>query len=415
MASERQICPRCGGEVSPYAVRCPTCGLPRPVSGNGITEEHSSEAVIRPLREQVQHRSRGRWYRCLGDLRPLERAFSLIQDHPLSAGLVSGVVILLLGFLILTSPRPFADPLAKAEKLLRQQADRQQAALRQVREAEKAVARQDYAQAFTALGRAMELGADSGRLRYLRGLSALELQRYREAIRDLSLASGQRQGCPLTWVLRGQAFEAMGHYQAALTDFRQAVQVLSPQSPDLPRVHLAIARMNERLGDLSQALEALEEALTAGRQDADLYLFSGRLQEQLGLEEAALEDYGRAIQMKPRHAEAYLRRGILQVRLGRYGPAVADLSRALDLGSTAPEAYSYRGVAYAHLGQNEAARRDLETAVRLGAFEARPALKAVANREQALRRLAATRPQMTNPPPRSSGPKHSHHRRPRRR
>ncbi|MEJ5329012.1 MAG: tetratricopeptide repeat protein [Desulfobaccales bacterium] len=415
MASERYICPRCGGEVSPYAVRCPTCGLHRPQTGHDFRGEPSPEAVTRHLREQVQHRSRVRWYRRLGDLRPLERAFILIQDHPLIAGLVSGVAILLMGFLLLTFPRPFADPLAKAEQLLRQQAERQQAALRQVREAEKAVARRDYAQAFAALGRAMELGADSGRLRYLRGLSALELQRYRDAVRDLSLASGQRPGSPLPWILRGQAFEALGHYQAALTDFRQAVQVLPPQSSDLPRVHLAIARVNERLGDLSQALEALEQALSAGRADAEIYLFSGHLKEQLGLEEAALEDYSRAIQLKPRQAEAYLRRGILQVRLGRYEPAVADLSRALDLGSTAPEAYSHRGVAYAHLGQNEAARRDLETAVRLGAFEARPALKAVANREQALRRLAATRPQVANNPPRKSGPRPSHHRRPRRR
>lgn len=415
MASERHICPRCGGEVSPEAVRCPTCGLPRPESDHDLRGEPSPEAVTRHLREQVQNRSRARWYRRLGDLKPLERAFTLIQDHPLTAGLVSGVVILLLGFLLLTSPRPFADPLAKAEKLLRQQAERQQAALRQVREGEKALARKEYARAFAALGQALELGADSGRLRYLRGLSALELQRYREAVRDLSLASGQQPGCPLTRILRGQAFEALGHYQAALTDFRQAMQVLPPQSPDFPRVHLAIARVNERLGDHPQALEALEQALSTGRPDAEVYLFSGHLKEQLGLAEAALEDYSRAIQLHPRQAEAYLRRGILQVRLGRYEPAAADLSRALDLGSTDPEAYSHRGVAYAHLGQTEAARRDLETAVRLGAFEARPALKAVASQEQALRRLAATRPQMTNPPPRSSRPKPSHHRRPRRR
>lgn len=413
MGSERHICPRCGGEVSRDAVQCPTCGLARPETHYDLREDLSAEELTRHLREQVQNHSRARWYRRLGDLRPLERAFDLIQEHPLITGLLSGVAILLVVFLIFTFPRPFADARVKAEQLSRQQAERQLTALRQVREAEKAVARQNFAQAHAALSRALELGADSGRLRYLRGLAALELQRYREAVRDLSLALGP--DCPSAFVLRGKAFAGLGHYQAALLDFQQAVPQFPPRSPGRAEVHFAIAQVNERLGDLPQALEALEHALTAGRQDAEVFLFSGHLKEQLGLEEAALEDYGRAIILGPRQAHAYLRRGILQVRLGRYEPAVADLSRALDLGSTAPEAYSHRGVAYAHLGQTEAARRDLETAVRLGAFEARPALKAVANREQTLRRLAATRPQVANNPSRSSGPKPSHHRRPRRR
>lgn len=409
MASSKRFCPRCGGEVSLYALRCPTCGLPRPGSGNGPTEGHSPKEVTGHLREQIHHRSRGQKSWPPGEGKLLEGAFTLIQEHPLSAGLVSGVVILLVGLMILTFFRSFADPLAKAEKLLRQQADRRQAALRQVREGEEALARGDYPRAYAALGRALELGADGERLRCLRGRAAVELKHYQEAVRDLSLASGRR--CLQNWVLRGRAFEALGHYQAALRDFRQARLELPPHSSELAEVHYALAQLHERLGDVPQALEALEQALESGRREAESYLFRGRLKGQLGNEEAALADYGRALTLNPGLAPAYLRRGILQVRLGRWEPAINDLNRALELGLTEAELFSHRGVAYAHLGQTEAARRDLETAVRLGAFEARPALRAVAGREQALRRLAAARPQVAG----SLVPKQSHPRRPRRR
>ncbi len=412
MASSKRFCPRCGGEVPRYAVRCPICGLARPGTGEDPREGGSHEAVIQNLREQAQQHSRVRGSRPRGG-GALEGVFTLIQDHPLTAGLVSGVAILLAGFLILNFPRPLADPPAQAEMLLRQEADRQQAALGQVRQGEEAAARGDYPLAYAALNRALELGADGERLRCLRGRAALELHHYQEAVRDLSLAVGQR--CPVSWGLRGQAFEALGHYQAALTDFRQAVEVLPPRSADLPRIHQAIARTSERLGNLHQALEALEQALASGRREAETYLFRGRLKEQLGNEEAALADYGRALAADPDLAPAYLRRGILQVRLGRFEPAAADLRRAQELGLTEAELFSHRGVAYAHLGQTEAARRDLEMAVRLGAYEARPALKVVAGREQALQRLAAAPPQGSGSRIRSSFPTPSPPRRPRRR
>lgn len=315
--------------------------------------------------------------RRLGGLR--DGALYLIQEHPVAAGLVSGVALLLFGFLLFAFPRPLTDPLRQADKLLRQSAARQQAALAQVRAGEQAIGQRDYAQAYAALSRAVELGADSSRLRFLKGLSALELNLHREAVRDLSLALGQEAVQPTILVLRGKALKGLGQYQAALRDFQQAGQLFPPHSPGFAEVHYAIAQVNERLGNLPQALEALERALQAGRQEAEIYLLRGQLQEQLGQAEAALADYSRALAVNANLAAAHLRRGILQVRLGRYEPAVADLSRALALGLTDREAYSYRGVAYAHLGQTGAARQDLETAVRLGAFEARPALKAVEN------------------------------------
>jgi tetratricopeptide (TPR) repeat protein len=396
--------------MASYAVRCPTCGLVRRGRDLGLREERTPEEVTQYLQEQAQQPPRARWFRRRWPGRPGERVWNLVREHLVAAGLLLGTAVLLgvLGWFSLA--RVSADPLARTEELLREQAARQQQGLSQVRAGEKAVAGRNYAQAHAALTRALELGADAERLRYLTGRCALELQRYRGAVRDLSLALGYRPEVPSPWVLRGRAFEGLGHYQAALTDFQQAVSALSPQSPDLAEVHYAIARVHTRLGDLPQALEALEQALRSGLKEAGIYLLRGDLRAESGEEEGALADYGRALAADPGLAPAYLKRGMLLVRLGRYEPAVADLSRALELGLTAAEAYSHRGVAYAHLSQTEAARRDLETAVRLGAFEARPVLRAVSSQEQALRRLAASRPHLSSSTPRQAPP-----RRPRRR
>lgn len=407
MSMTSDTCPRCGGVMPRYALRCPTCGLTRRVSGYGLRQalprgERGRDSPPGPP-------SASRWRRLL------ESAANLGQEHPLACGLGLGVTILLLVFLGFSLPRLFADPLRRTERVLTEEAVRQQAALAQVQQAEKALGRQEVAQAHTALRRAAELGADSVRLRFLRGQSALELKSYREAVQDLSLASSRGSPCPSAWVLRARALEALGHDRAALVDLRQAAQALPSTSALVPEVYAAMARLHQRLGDLPQALAALEGALAAGRRDAETYLFRGQLREQAGQLEAAVEDYSQAVRLAPQLGRAYLQRGLLMARLQRPEAAVSDLSRALELGVTTAEAYFHRGVAYGQLGQMEAARRDLETAVRLGAFEARPALKTLAAQEQAQRRLTAANPHWDSASPRRPYPKHSSSRRSRRR
>lgn len=85
----------------------------------------------------------------------------------------------------------------------------------------------------------------------------------------------------------------------AKTDLHQAkaqYTVLSYQFPNDPNIKLALALINQELGEPDQAREQLQTAINEGSQAAKAHYFLGRLEESNGNWQAAINAYG---QVKP--------------------------------------------------------------------------------------------------------------------
>ena len=383
-----RICPRSGGALPALAVRCSTCGLTSPAqSPEG---DLSSTELVQRARELAQEDPLSRLARTAVDRVKAWFSWARLRRHPWAPALLLLAVAGLAGIWWQVRRPPALPVEGRLAVLAESHAARQLSALRVLREGERALAARDHATALATLTRAVELGADTGRIRYLRGLSALELGRWQEAVKDFSAIEGGKPDPVSVWVSRGLAFEGLGNYRAALADYQRAVEGAGAGSPRAAEIYHHQGRTHLCLGELPQALEALTRAIAAGEGGPEIYFQRGQVYERLEQDAAALEDYSRALALQPRLAAAWLRRGLVQVRLGRYEQAVADLTRTLELGVRDPQAYSHRGLAFAHLGNYEAARQDLESAVRLGGYEAKGALRTVAALEKAaLRQVAA--------------------------
>ncbi len=92
---------------------------------------------------------------------------------------------------------------------------------------------------------------------------------------------------------------------------------------------MGLALRSYEQGQLAQALEHVDRALTWTPNRQGYYLFRARLRAENDDLQGAVADYTRVIEHAPQFARAYLGRMLIYQRLGRYDLAVADAEQAL--------------------------------------------------------------------------------------
>ncbi|MGY2837051.1 tetratricopeptide (TPR) repeat protein [Thermostichus sp. MS-CIW-41] len=215
------------------------------------------------------------------------------------------------------------------------------------------------------------------------------------AIEQLSLAL-QRDPCLANaYILRGEAYFALGQVPQALEDFGQAIR-LAPRRPEpyfyrglirqsqgdlqgataefaeLVRLHpnvphhLSLANLLMQQGSLPLALAHLDEAIRLDPTSALAHSQRARLHSYLGEWEAALADWSQAIDWDPSPAH-YYQRGVTYACGDYFDEAIADLSRSLEIEPQQPNVLYIRGNLLYALGEIKAALDDYERAFRLEA------------------------------------------------
>ena len=168
------------------------------------------------------------------------------------------------------------------------------------------------------------------------------------------------------YLARAQASLEAGQFEAAITDFSQALE-LDPENADIyywrGLAFKALQNFKRAIVDFDQALKLNADLTAAYLERGDSYLQTGDFWQ-------ALTDLNEAILQDPELAEAYTQRGLANLRLDYPEDAVSDLDEALRLEPESAQAYAVRGLAYAQAGKQEQALTDLETAVQLGPEDA---------------------------------------------
>lgn len=127
---------------------------------------------------------------------------------------------------------------------------------------------------------------------------------------------------------RGNAFYAMGEYQAALKDYNYVIS-LKPDwgKPYLNRGILSLAQKNYQsaVKDFTQALEKLPN-------QSRVFNARGLAYEKLGNWTKAQEDYTKAITSDPSNAEAFFNLGRVQLNNDELDAAILSYQKAKELG-----------------------------------------------------------------------------------
>ena len=182
-----------------------------------------------------------------------------------------------------------------------------------------------------------------------------DFERCEEALNHL-LESNPRD--PETLRMLGEVYRERGDFEAAEAKFRETITVLQDyvrRRPDLASAHFRLAQMHTRVGEIAQAMNALDTVIElapnspqASLMLAELQIRTGQagravpvlesvLQRQesalgfklLGMAYAADQDYARATPAYEAYVQACTRgpRGIVSSRDQPFGPA-ADRARA---------------------------------------------------------------------------------------
>lgn len=168
-------------------------------------------------------------------------------------------------------------------------------------------------------------------------------------------------------LMRADEAAALARFAEAEALYRELLDLV----PAHPAGSAALARLQEREGDVPGALETLDRALRQAPDDAGLLLERAafnRRRKELG--DAEL-DVRRVLKADPRHAAALLELGLVQMRRGVAADAAETLRRYADMRPQDPAAWFHVGEALNQAGDLAGALDALRRAVALDEREGR--------------------------------------------
>jgi tetratricopeptide (TPR) repeat protein len=165
-----------------------------------------------------------------------------------------------------------------------------------------------------------------------RGLAAYRIGNYEAAIADDTRVLELTPHDPRAYYNRGLAKVGQGAYREALVDYGEALRQLSP----LERTTVALIQNDRGVAHLmlqqhESAIDAFTQAIQANAGDIRAFFNRGCAYHQQGNLTAALDDFTQVITLDPQYAQAYLNQGLLHHQLGDQGKAIASLQSAATL------------------------------------------------------------------------------------
>lgn len=146
----------------------------------------------------------------------------------------------------------------------------------------------------------------------------------------------------------GYILENLGDWSSAAVQYETALV----QAPNLPYLHVALARIYRVLARNNEALDQLFVAATLEPENALIQLELGLTYESyVGDPNTAIEYYNRALELDPEYTAAWVRVGTVRYVQQLYDQAIPAFERSLELGADANSIYYQLGYAYAQQGQ----------------------------------------------------------------
>ncbi|MBU4276653.1 MAG: tetratricopeptide repeat protein [Proteobacteria bacterium] len=160
---------------------------------------------------------------------------------------------------------------------------------------------------------------------YLReGIQASIVDNYRRAVYLLSKAidsGGLTLGdLSRAYVARGISYQGLGKLKEALHDFAKALEAM----PSSPTAHYHLADVLKDQKKTTEAIIALNQAVTLKPNYAQAYLLRGRVWMQRGDYNLAAKDFSQCIAYDSSLAKAFFERGQALRKMGKINDALAD-------------------------------------------------------------------------------------------
>ncbi|GAX37837.1 tetratricopeptide repeat protein [Nodularia sp. NIES-3585] len=133
---------------------------------------------------------------------------------------------------------------------------------------------------------------------------------------------------------------AKGDYQAAITNYNQALQI-----KDDADIYYKRGLSYYQLGDYEAAIKNFSQAIHLSFNDSKAYNKRGLAHYQLGNYQEAIEDYTQAIRINPHIAVAYKNRAEARSQIGDNQGAIEDYTQAIKINPHYADAYKNQGIA----------------------------------------------------------------------
>jgi tetratricopeptide (TPR) repeat protein/S1-C subfamily serine protease len=229
-----------------------------------------------------------------------------------------------------------------------------------------------YAEAVSALDRAIALEPNSLNAHYAKGLalnaSGDNTNALKSLDRAIALVPQVMASNPQTkksefyylWKYRSITLRGLGDNKGALVAISEAIR-LEPE--DIILLNQKAILLSD-LGDKKGGIAIYDLILAKGEKS---WAYSGRgvVKYELGDKKGAMADYDIAIRINPQFAVAYNNRGNAKLGLGDNKGAMADYDIAIRINPQLAKAYNNRGIAKLGLGDNKGAIADSDIAIRI--------------------------------------------------
>jgi tetratricopeptide (TPR) repeat protein len=200
-----------------------------------------------------------------------------------------------------------------------------------------------------------------------RALAYGHLNEDKNAIADLSKAISLSPDKVDLYYNRMLAYSKTGDHGNALQDCRKAMEMKDSLSLFYrSQLFCMCAQIYEKMGNVVEALNTVNEALRLNPEDEAAYVSRGDIHIKGGNYDQAVPDFSRVIQLNPENSYAYFRRGTAYRFLGDREKALSDYSKCAELNSSDVESAYAAAAVYAVKKDEENACKWLEKAGKRG-------------------------------------------------
>lgn len=232
---------------------------------------------------------------------------------------------------------------------------------------------------------------------FFRSIAKINLEDYRGAEEDATLALDRNPFITDAWEVRGVARQNLGDAKGAIDDYNEALHLLpmnrsimfnkalaqedikdydgaietfaelEKSYPQYDGTYLGRARLYMLTGDTVTAKADLDKALSLNPNATNAYIMRAdiSMNEETPDFMGALADMDQAIKLQPHHSGLFINRAFVRYRLDDYFGAMADYDYAIALDPLNSTAYFNRGLLRAEVSDNDKAIQDFTHVLQL--------------------------------------------------
>lgn len=171
---------------------------------------------------------------------------------------------------------------------------------------------------------------EAGHINFRLGLGYTNIGRFDQAVKAFNKAELTYHSQYYFHFYKGRCYFEMGDYQAALSEFLQAMH-LKPQQDDLVRILIYAGSCHNSLGEYEKAVVVLEKAEKAAVHIKEIYNSLGFSYFQLKNYDKAIENLNTAVEIDPCSAVDYASLGANYREKGDFDKAIVMYEKALAL------------------------------------------------------------------------------------